>query len=273
MIYLIFSYAFLIMPIDSKVVGVGSASTALNPDVSGIFWNPAVIGNNKFTTTIMNFGGLNYYAIGRTLKIKGINFGLGMKGLYSGEMVKRDTLGRPFGSFQYIAVVPIIGFSKKMMNNLTIGAKLFFPFEKVTAYTSYGLGFEFGAIYKIYRRLNLGVYGRNFGFSLSPFISEKRKMENEIRVGVAYFDKRFILSGDIFYPFGIATGVKIPIKDFFSINFGYNTLYNDLKIGEGIDPLKNANFGFSVRFSNKSLMYNAIFAGPLGIVHNIGIEF
>jgi hypothetical protein len=179
--------AFLKVGVGARQVGMGSAVTSLNGDVTNMFWNPAGIalsnekGQVSFTYNSW-IGGLTQNAVAASYNMEGIGtIGLGVMTFgVSGIPADRDvypgnTLLQALqidqasaGTYDYMDMVAQVTYSAYVMDRLTLGASVKFINEKIDDQNATAIGFDLGSVY------NIGIYNWNIGARINNLGSDMK---------------------------------------------------------------------------------------------------
>jgi hypothetical protein len=179
--------AFLKVGVGARQVGMGSAVTSLNGDVTNMFWNPAGIAlNNEKAQVSFTYnswiGGLTQNAVAASYNMEGIGtIGLGVMTFgISGIIADRDiypgntTLQAlqidqaTGGTYDYMDMLAQVTYSAYVMDRLTLGASLKFINEKIDDQNATAIGFDLGSVY------NIGIYNWNIGARISNLGSDMK---------------------------------------------------------------------------------------------------
>lgn len=179
--------AFLKVGVGARQVGMGSAVTSTNGDVTNIFWNPAGVAlrdeKAQVSFTYNSWiGGLKQNAIAASYNMEGFGtIGLGVMTLgISGIPADRDVFPdspilQPYqidqatsSTYDYLDMVAQITYSTYVMDRLTLGASLKFINEKIDDQNATAIGFDLGSVY------NIGISGWNIGARISNLGSDMK---------------------------------------------------------------------------------------------------
>ena len=179
--------AFLKVGVGARQVGMGSAVTSLNGDVTNIFWNPAGIAlNNEKAQVSFTYnswiGGLTQNAVAASYNMEGIGtIGLGVMTLgISGIPADRDVFPnspilQPYqidlgtsSTYDYMDMVAQVTYSAYVMDRLTLGASVKFINEKIDDQNATAIGFDLGSVY------NIGISSWNIGARISNLGSDMK---------------------------------------------------------------------------------------------------
>ena len=177
--------AFLKVGVGARQIGMGSAVTSLNGDVTNIFWNPAGVALHdekaqvSFTYNSW-IGGLTQNAVAASYDMKGFGtIGLGVMTFgISGIPADRDVYpANPLlqaqqidlassDTYDYMDLLAQVTYSAYVMDRLTLGASVKFINEKIDDQNATAFGFDLGSVYSI------GIYNWNIGARLSNLGSD-----------------------------------------------------------------------------------------------------
>ena len=177
--------AFLKVGVGARQIGMGSAVTSLNGDVTNIFWNPAGVALHdekaqvSFTYNSW-IGGLTQNAVAASYNMEGFGtIGLGVMTFgISGIPADRDVYpANPLlqaqqidlassDTYDYMDLLAQVTYSAYVMDRLTLGASVKFINEKIDDQNATAFGFDLGSVY------NIGIYNWNIGARLSNLGSD-----------------------------------------------------------------------------------------------------
>jgi hypothetical protein len=179
--------AFLKVGVGARQVGMGSAVTSLNGDVTNMFWNPAGIAlNNEKAQVSFTYnswiGGLTQNAVAASYNMEGIGtIGVGVMTFgISGIIADRDIYPgntvlqalqidqATAGTYDYMDLLAQVTYSAYVMDRLTLGASLKFINEKIYDQNATAIGFDLGSVY------NIGIYNWNIGARISNLGSDMK---------------------------------------------------------------------------------------------------
>jgi hypothetical protein len=168
--------AFLKVGVGARQVGMGSAVTSLNGDVTNMFWNPAGIAlNNEKAQVSFTYnswiGGLAQNAVAASYNMEGIGtIGVGVMTLgISGIPADRDIYPgntalqalqidqASSATYDYMDMLAQLTYSTYVMDRLALGASFKFINEKIDDQNATAIGFDLGSVY------NIGIYNWSIG--------------------------------------------------------------------------------------------------------------
>ena len=274
LVYASVGAAFLKIPVDAKICGIGEAAAAYVDNPSALFYNPAGLVNiESFNLFFMHNEWLldmnhEYVAAGFGSKDIG-TFGLSFNYWGSGEIQGITIRGDTIPGYLFSA-------SSWSMN---------FGYGKAFGKFAFGLGFKFigetneslstsayaGDIGGMY---DLPITGLKIGGSVSN-LGTNLKLDQETyslpilgRSGWRY-DYKFIgVTQDFIFSenFGVAIGVEYRIREILALRLGYRT-------GSNTEGFSNLRAGLGVYFKGFGLDYAFAPYGKLGMTHRFSISF
>jgi len=177
--------AFLKVGVGARQVGMGSAVTSTNGDVTNIFWNPAGSALNKDLAEVSFthnswIGGLTQNAVAASYNLQGIGtIGLGVmtfgisgipadRDIYPGNTVLQGLQidQATADTYDYMDMLVQLTYSTYVMDRLTLGASVKFINEKIDDQNASAIGFDLGSVY------NIGIYNWNIGAHISNLGSD-----------------------------------------------------------------------------------------------------
>jgi hypothetical protein len=177
--------AFLKVGVGARQVGMGSAVTSSNGDVTNIFWNPAGSALNKDLAQVSFtynswIGGLKQNAVAASYNMEGIGtIGLGVmtfgisgipadRDIYPGNTVLQALQidQATADTYDYMDMLVQLTYSTYVMDRLTLGASVKFINEKIDDQNASAIAFDLGSVY------NIGIYNWNIGAHISNLGSD-----------------------------------------------------------------------------------------------------
>lgn len=179
------SAAFLKVGVGAKQVGMGSAVTSMNGDVTNMFWNPAGVAmNNEKAQVSFTYnswiGGLTQNAFAGAYQMEGIGtigvgvMTFGMTGIpadrdvYPGNAVLQALqIDQATGdTYDYMDLLAQVTYSTYVMDRLALGASVKLISEKIDDMNATAVGFDLGSVY------NIGLLNWNIGARISNLGSD-----------------------------------------------------------------------------------------------------
>ena len=164
------SAAFLKVGVGARQIGMGSAVTSTNGDVTNMFWNPAGIALNgekgqvSFTYNSW-IGGLTQNAVAADYKLEGIGtLGIGVmtfgmtgipadRDVYPGNPVLQalqiDQASSSTTPYDYLDMLAQVTYSTYVMDRLALGASAKLIHEKIDDMNASAIAFDLGSVYNI----------------------------------------------------------------------------------------------------------------------------
>ena len=169
--------SFLHMPSSARTTGLGGIMIGvMDNDVALAFSNPALINDkmigelsfsHKFHFADINSSHANY---GFKLPWYNLKAHIGMQYLSYGDFTTADVYGVKQGEFSAKDVALVIGVAKEFDEKISLGINTHFINSNYESYSSYGMGFDIGAIYKVDGdNFTFSAVIRNLDFQLSSF--------------------------------------------------------------------------------------------------------
>ena len=205
--------SFMETGIGARPLGMGSAFVAVAGDVTAIYWNPAgLIEMNTFQFHGMHserFAGVvnwDFAGIGIPLKNFAVGFGffrLGIDGIpltrlkdptrglgeiyidENGNKIINDPYAYKIVNDNEMAFV--FSFSRRRSESFSYGGNIKVIRKQVSDYGAWGLGFDFGLIWKPYRSMRYGLVLIDCTSTLLVWNGGRRERINpHIKTGIAY---------------------------------------------------------------------------------------
>ncbi len=268
--------AFLRIPVDARVVGMGEAGCSYVNNATALYYNPAGLANiGKFNVSANHnewLLGMNHEYIGAGFGLENIGtFGIALNywgsGSIQGITIRGDTIpGYYFSAYDWSLNS---GFGREF-GSLALGVGVKFISEKSESLSGSALGCDFGGIYRLpLKGMSAGLSISNLGTGLK-LDQESFSLPVMIRLGWKYNLKNFGITQDFIFSnsdkFGLGIGVEYIIAEILALRSGYRTADNY----EGLAGLR-AGFGIVVR--GLVIDYGVAPYGRLGFSHRITISF
>ncbi|MEO0162162.1 MAG: PorV/PorQ family protein [candidate division WOR-3 bacterium] len=266
--------AFLRIPVDARVVGMGEAGVSYIDNPSALYYNPAGIAYiHKFGILFMHNAwllGMNHEYLAGTFNLKNIGtFGMAFNYWGSGEIqgvtIRGDTIpGYYFSASDWVIS---LGYARQFQNfSLGIGFK--YLSEKNESLSTSAMAIDIGSIYKTpLKGLDLGLSFSNLGTSVK-LDQESFALPLLVRLGWRYNIKDFNITQDFIFSngdnFGFGAGVEYWVAQILSLRFGYRT-------GSDYDGLSGLRAGFGVLLKGFGIDYGVAPYGKLGISHRFSL--
>lgn len=266
--------AFLKIPVDAKICGIGEAAAAYVDNASALFYNPAGLANIKsFNLLFMHNEWLldmnhEYVAAGFGAENIG-TFGLSFNYWGSGEMQGITIRGDTIPGYLFSASSWSLNFGYgKAFGKFAFGLGFKFIGETNESLSTSAYAGDIGGMY------DLPISGLMIGGSVSN-LGTNLKLDQETyslpilgRLGWRY-DYKFIgITQDFIFSenFGVAIGAEYRIRDIMALRLGYRT-------GSNTEGFSNLRAGLGVFLKGFGFDYALAPYGKLGMTHRISISF
>jgi len=276
------SAAFLKVGVGARQIGMGSAVTSLNGDVTNVFWNPAGVAMKddkaqvSFTYNSW-IGGLTQNALAAGYKLEGIGtIGIGVMTFgMSGIPADRDVYpGNAIlqalqidqstsDTYDYMDLLAQVTYSTYVMDRLALGASVKLIHEKIDDMNASAIGFDLGSVYNIgLLDWNIGARINNLGSDIKfydypspiPLTFSMGTSMTPIRVGANAItfaiDAVKPQDGQQYY----YTGMEYNYNNMIFLRGGWKLNYSYLGMaGDGIDPGTSLRQGVQTSLEKGSL--------------------
>jgi hypothetical protein len=274
--------AFLKVGVGARQVGMGSAVTSLNGDVTNVFWNPAGVAMKddkaqvSFTYNSW-IGGLTQNALAAGYKLEGIGtigigvMTFGMSGIpadrdvYPGNAVLQALQidQATADTYDYMDLLAQVTYSTYVMDRLALGASVKLIHEKIDDMNASAIGFDLGSVYNIgLLDWNIGARINNLGSDIKfydypspiPLTFSMGTSMTPIRVGANAItfaiDAVKPQDGQQYY----YTGMEYNYNNMIFLRGGWKLNYSYLGMaGDGIDPGTSLRQGVQTSLEKGSL--------------------
>lgn len=264
--------AFLKIPVDARVVGMGEAAVAYIDNASALYYNPAGLGSVKsFDFMVMHnmwlLGMIQEYAA-LALPIGNIgSFGLSFNYWGSGSIQGFDIRGDSIASFSASDWIVDLGYGKNF-GALGFGFGIKYLRETNEGFSASTMSFDVGASYALpVKGLHVGLSASNLGGSLT-LDQEGFSLPLQIRMGWRYGFGKFVLVNDYIVgdKFMFMAGTEYWMADALALRFGYK---ND----SNLDGLSGLRAGIGVKIKKFGIDYGFAPYGRLGFSHRFTLSF
>jgi hypothetical protein len=179
--------AFLKVGVGARQIGMGSAVTSTNGDVTNMFWNPAGVAlrdeKAQVSFTYNSWiGGITQNAVAASYNMEGIGtLGIGVmtfgisgipadRDVYPGNAVLQALQidQATADTYDYMDMLAQVTYSTFVMNRLSLGASAKFIHEKIDDQAATAIAFDLGSVY------NIGIADWNIGARLSNLGSDMK---------------------------------------------------------------------------------------------------
>jgi len=276
------SAAFLKVGVGAKQVGMGSAVTSSNGDVTNMFWNPAGVALNderaqaSFTYNSW-IGGLTQNAFAGSYKLEGIGtiavgvMTFGISGIpadrdvYPGNAVLQALQidQATADTYDYQDLLAQVTYSTYVMDRLALGASAKLIHEKIDDMSASAIGFDLGSVYNIgLLNWNIGARISNLGgdvkfydyaspipltFAMGTSLTPIRVGENSVTLAIDAVKPQ---DGQQYY----YTGMEYNYNNMIFLRGGWKLNYSYLGLaGDGIDPGTSQRMGIQTSLEKGSL--------------------
>jgi len=276
------SAAFLKVGVGARQIGMGSAVTSMNGDVTNVFWNPAGVAMRdekaqvSFTYNSW-IGGLTQNAVAASYKMEGVGtIGIGVMTFgMTGIVADRDIYPNnavlqalqidqaTADTYDYMDLLAQVTYSTYVMDRLALGASVKLIHEKIDDMNASAVGFDLGSVYNIgLLDWNIGARISNLGsdikfydyaspipltFSMGTSITPIRIGSNAITFAIDAVKPQ---DGQQYY----YTGMEYNYDNTIFLRGGWKMNYSYLGLaGDGIDPGTTQRMGIQTSLEKGSL--------------------
>ncbi|MCF8259844.1 MAG: PorV/PorQ family protein [Melioribacteraceae bacterium] len=213
---------FLRIPVGARASAMGNAFVSMGEDVSGLYWNPAIVSRLSNTNILVDYAnwlvGIKHSFVGVTTNLGDLGtIGVSVLALQSPQM-DVTTPRNPMGTgetFEVTSMALGLTYSKMLTTNFSIGGTFKYINETIYNSSAAGIAFDVGTFYLTpLAGIRLGASISNFGTKMQIMgddlnvrvdIAPDQEGNNQSIVGMIKTDKfdmplimRIGLSGEIF---------------------------------------------------------------------------
>ncbi len=297
------AFTFLKIGTGAKSQALGGAFVGLADDETALYYNPAGLTAgtgipelyddlldkpkekaklNHFTASYINY--LLDFQYGFVGYIRDLDdrtsAGLSVAYQNYGTFNRLDAAGDKIGTFGASDMALGVTYSKRLRDDLSMGATGKFIYEKIDTYSSNGLALDLGLMYLLSddASTRLGFALSNLGAQLSGLTeSHKDPLPTKIAVGLSHQLKGLptIFTTEIGKPFDnefyLAIGTEIVSLSPFMLRVGWTSAGRDYRAGTDGDILAGFAGGFGYSYRDYTLDYSYSSYADLGSVHRISM--
>jgi len=270
---------FLKLGVSAREIAMGEVGISCSYGVNSINWNPGCFGFlDRLEFSFMHaewFQGIRYVNFGFAQPLSFGNIGVGMKGLWLGD-IEGWTGPDPEdyqGEFNALNLAVNLSFSKKIGTNKSFGLNLKPIYENIATEKAFAFASDLGFLYELpVKGLKAGLTFQNIGTCIK-FKEEGSSLPSFVGVGFSYplFNESVTIAADILKPFKenleFRTGVEYLLSDIIAFRFGYKSGLS--KTGE----FAGLNCGFGAKVRDLNLDYAFAPYGVLGLTHRVSLTY
>ncbi|OGC41871.1 hypothetical protein A2Y85_01835 [candidate division WOR-3 bacterium RBG_13_43_14] len=267
--------AFLKIPVDARIVGMGEASVSFVDNASAMFYNPAGLGKIKsLDITFMHNAwllGMNHEYLSSAFAVQKIGtFGIAFNYWGSGAIpiitIRGDSTGETFSASDWTIS---LGYGR-VFGDLSVGGSFKYLKESNEEFGASSMSIDLGAGYDLpIKGLKAGMSVTNLGsgFSLDQ---EQYALPMLFRLGWKYdlgnlgCTQDFIISNAD--PVGFALGLEYRVAEMLALRAGYRS-------GSGVEGLSGLRSGIGIAIKGFGINYAVAPYGKLGIAHRVSLSF
>lgn len=264
--------AFLKIPVDARVVGMGEAAVAYIDNASALYYNPAGLGSIKtFDFLVMH----NMWLLGMGHEYAALAFPAGTIGSFglsfnywgSGSIQGYNIRGDSIPSFSASDWVVALGYGKGL-GSFGFGFGIMYLRETNEDYNASTISFNLGSTYALpVKGLHLGLSVSNLSGSLE-LDQESFSLPMQIRMGWRYAFGKVVFANDYLVgdKFMFMVGTEYWMADVMALRLGYK---ND----SGLDGISGLRAGVGFKIKKFGIDYGFAPYGKLGFSHRFTLSF
>lgn len=297
------AFTFLKIGTGAKSQALGGAFVGLADDETALYYNPAGLTSgtgtpelyddlldepkekvklNHFTASYINY--LLDFQYGFVGYIRDLDdrtsAGLSVAYQNYGTFNRLDQAGDRIGTFGASDMALGVTYSKRLREDLSMGATGKFIYEKIDTYSSNGLALDLGLMYLLSddASTKLGFALSNLGAQLSGLTeTHKDPLPTKVAIGLSHQLQGLptVFTTEIGKPFDnefyLAIGAEIVSLSPFMLRVGWTSAGSDYRSGTDGDILAGFAGGFGYSYRDYSLDYSYSSFADLGSVHRISM--
>ncbi len=269
--------SFLKLGMGAKASGMGEAFVGRIEGISSLWWNPAGISELKgMEITFMHnqwFQDITTEYIATALRLKENVFALSITINQVPDVPRRtQATEKPLSTFDAHQTALGFSFSRKINPKLSLGFSGKLLYEKIDWSSASGLGMDLGAVFSLFKNMNLGAVISNLGQKMK-FEQQKFSLPTAYKAGISYFTNQDYLKGDLTFGLDIVSPEDSDLKVHLGVDYLYSNTFA-LRGGYqfGYDE-KNYSLGFGLKVKSYGLDYAFVpFGSDLGNTHRISFN-
>ncbi len=186
-------YKFLWNPPDAHIAALAGNGIAIRDDDAALaMQNPSLLNENSNNKLSFNhrffYSGLQDGTFTYAFSPKSIpyHFHAGVQYANYGNFTQADEYGNITGSFKAADYALIVGASRNLYENLSLGVNLKFITSQLESYKSTGLAADIGASYFIpNKNFTIALVCRNIGTQLTDYNDKPERLPYELQAGIS----------------------------------------------------------------------------------------
>jgi hypothetical protein len=271
-------------PVTSRSWGMGSTSTGITNDCSGIISNPATISKTtdswqlSYTSYVLDIFSTTATAV-FTPSYKG-KWALIFNYLDYGSFIERDMEGTKTGEFAVNDLYIGAAYSRELMQRTSAGASILYANSNINTMSAEAILFSFGLLYyEPNSTLSIGLSYANYGFLTSGYITKKDKLPTTFMIGVSkkLAHLPLILSIDCYEAYKdeylLRLGGEFILPHHLFLRFGASSNKLNLKSQQNFnDFLAGLSVGFGMAVGKFQFDLAVASLGNMGNIFSTGIS-
>jgi len=268
--------AFLKIPVDARIIGIGEAGAAYIDKASALYYNPAGLGKIETIDLLFTHNewllGMNHEYLAMAFNLKklgtfGIAFNYWGSGSIQGVTIRGDTIpGYYFSASDWTLN---LGYGKNFQN-ISLGIGFKFLSEKNESLSTSAMASDLGIMYKLpIKGLVTGLSITNIGTSVK-LDKESFSLPIMLRMGWKYSLYNFSFAQDLIVTnsdnISLASGAEYTIAEILLLRLGYKT-------GPSYEGFSGLRCGIGIMTKGIGIDYAFVPYGSLGVSHRFTISF
>ena len=286
------AYDFLKLESSSRAASLGGSFVTFINDPNTIFYNPASISYSEgkqasfgFLKHLLDVNSL-YASYTQQLDMLDGYVGAGIQYMGYGDFDQMDEAGNLIGSFSVKDIALLLSYARKSEDNFSYGANIKLIYSSIENYSSVGLGFDVGVLYRIPdQMINIGGCISNMGTQLSTYNGTRESFPLEMKVGISKTLEHLPLNINInFHNLldsysnlfdrlkAFSIGGEFTLSKNLKFRVGYNNSRRTNSTIESSSGLAGFSLGLGLNIEKYIFDYSFSSYGKIGGLHRINLS-
>ena len=295
------TYRFLNIPVSPQATSLGGVPVSLmDADPAQMHLNPAFLdstANGRLSVSYARFlSDANIGFISGAYELTGIGtLGAGLRFVNYGTLDRIDEYGIDRGTFNASDVAFKVALSRRFEDLFQFGIAADLIYSSYDGYSSTGVAFSGGVIYKAHEDMIVGLSFINLGRQLSSYNGVQENLPFDLRLGVTrkllYLPLRLTFTAHNLHDWNMKTpnddsdpaffsnlarhlaiGGEFLFSESFKLRLGYNHFqHEELKTGQRLD-LVGFGIGVAIKYKGIGIEFGRNSYSDMGSLFQLGIN-